>query len=197
VRDPGGSALVEAAVHALLHGAPALWDSLRRDKRVPDLPGLYAVHCHNQVTISDLGRVLQVDLTPGLLYVGRSANLHARLLSNHFAGNAAGSTLRFTFGCVLLDALALEPCQNPGNNPRFTRESEERLTQWMRSHLLATFWIAPSLDALDRIERLVVRKLHPSLNDGEFGPSGCCATHVQLNAVRARVADKARARPCR
>jgi len=191
------AALAQAAIDALVNGTPEPWQTLRSDRRVPDAPGLYGVHAHDPELIGELQGKLSEHVGPGLVYVGRSVSLLTRVLTNHFAGNSAGSTLRFTLGCLLLDRLGLEPCQNPGNNPRFLRESEEQLTEWMRSKLRVTFWAAPSAAQLEAIERLVVQRLHPPLNDMESGAGGCCPAHDRLAGLRARAASMARPRPCR
>ena len=41
------AALAQAAMDALVVGTPAPWPALRSDRRVPDAPGLYAVHAHD------------------------------------------------------------------------------------------------------------------------------------------------------
>lgn len=75
-----------------------------------------------------------------LLYVGISPasskskqNLRKRL-RQHYRGNACGSTLRKTLGCLLQEELRLE-CRRVTTAPaRFTSEGEARLSQWMADH---------------------------------------------------------------
>ena len=56
-------------------------------------------------------------------------------LRTHFAGNAAGSTLRKTLGCLLADELGF-PLRRVGSGDRYTltNPGEQRLDVWMAEH---------------------------------------------------------------
>jgi GIY-YIG catalytic domain-containing protein len=81
-----------------------------------------------------------------LLYVGISpvsetsgANLHTRI-RYHFLGNAEGSTLRKTLGCLLAKHLGIG-LRRVGSGKRMTFGPRERaLTAWMKRHVRVT-WI--------------------------------------------------------
>jgi hypothetical protein len=86
-----------------------------------------------------------------LLYVGISPkmptadgrlsrqNLRTRL-RYHYRGNAAGSTLRLTLGCLLSETLGIE-LQRVGSRDRLTfGAGEARLTEWLALHARVT-WV--------------------------------------------------------
>ena len=104
------------------------------------------------------------DLT--LLYVGISpkapplngrppsrSTLRARLRT-HYAGNAEGSTLRRTLGCLLAPRLGIE-LRRVGSGTRytFTNPGERLLDQWMSEHAFVT-WI--EIKHPHRVEREIL-----------------------------------------
>lgn len=63
----------------------------------------------------------------------RGSNLRKRLRM-HCAGNASGSTLRLTLGCLLARELGIE-LQRVGSSARLTfGEGERALSQWIQQH---------------------------------------------------------------
>ena len=65
-------------------------------------------------------------------------------LRTHYFGNAAGSTLRRTLGCLLSDLLAIQ-LRRVGSSGRytFTNPGEQILDDWMRQHAFVT-WVETS-----------------------------------------------------
>ena len=86
-----------------------------------------------------------------LLYVGISparpgSKQHLRMrLRQHYRGNARGSTLRKTLGCLLQGQLRLEYRRTSGSSKsmRFTTDSEARLSAWMAEQASVTWALAP------------------------------------------------------
>ena len=126
------------------------------------------------------------------IYVGKTeSSLDAR---NHFTHRHSGfSTLRRSLGAILKKSLLLKAIprasgHSPTNarNYRFSAEDEERLTNWMTSHLSYSF-ASPEKD-VDRIERQLIKDLQPPLNlRGWENPHA-----KQLRALRAVCCEEAR-----
>lgn len=80
----------------------------------------------------------------GALYIGRSSNLAEREFDTHFASGKTGfSTLRRSLGALLVERLDLRavprapgPSATNTRNYRFDDAGEDRLSTWMREHLL-------------------------------------------------------------
>jgi hypothetical protein len=63
-----------------------------------------------------------------------SATLRSRV-RYHYQGNAEGSTLRLTLGCLLAENLDISLRRvGSGNRMTFTLPGEAKLTEWMRAH---------------------------------------------------------------
>jgi hypothetical protein len=61
----------------------------------------------------------------------------AKRLRYHFAGNAAGSTLRLTLGCLLADKLGIKLTRvGSGGRYTFTNPGEIKLDAWMEKNAL-------------------------------------------------------------
>jgi hypothetical protein len=96
------------------------------------------------------GCIVRDNLT--LLYIGISPskpqenkvtsnrNLRKRI-KDHYFGNAEGSTLRLTLGCLLSDELGVE-LRRIGNGHRmtFTKAGEEKLSDWMNRNAFVA-WV--------------------------------------------------------
>jgi hypothetical protein len=105
-----------------------------------DLPGVPTAGCCSY----DGRNLLYVGIAPKRPSAAgkkSAATLRSRILRNHFGGNAAGSTLRLTLGCLLAPTLGLElrPTSS-GRKLTFGKEGETRLTQWMNQHARVT-WV--------------------------------------------------------
>ena len=119
---------------------------LEKQIQVPKKSGVYAWY-FNEIppTVPTTGCIKHSDLT--LLYIGispskpptngkppSSQNLYNRI-RYHYQGNAEGSTLRLTLGCLLSSKLGIELRRvGSGNRMTFTREGEKRLSDWMQAN---------------------------------------------------------------
>lgn len=53
----------------------------------------------------------------------------------HYRGNAAGSTLRLTLGCLLAETLGIRLCRvGSGERLTFTHKGEQTLSEWMATN---------------------------------------------------------------
>lgn len=125
-----------------------LWsrqEVLTRPNPVPAMSGIYAWYfdavppevptdgCH---ALDGWAR-LYVGISPGRPRSPGEApstqNLRKRI-RNHYRGNASGSTLRLTVGCLLSDELGLG-LRRTGRTARLTwSDGEARLSEWMERH---------------------------------------------------------------
>jgi hypothetical protein len=121
-------------------------DLVARPCPAPTAAGVYAWFCSRVPVGIDASGCYAVDGWT-LLYVGISpkepptngrppsrSTLRQRLRT-HFAGNAAGSTLRKTLGCLLADELSVA-LRRVGSGDRYTltNPGEQRLDAWMAAH---------------------------------------------------------------
>jgi hypothetical protein len=134
-----------------------LWtreEILARPSPVPATPGIYAWYFPPLPIAVDPGGGVEVD-GRRLLYVGISPKLPSAngtaasrqqlrsRLRQHDRGNAAGSTLRLTLGCLLASGLGLQ-LRRVGSGQRLTfADGEQVLSRWMGSHALVC-WMAAS-----------------------------------------------------
>lgn len=136
---------------------------------VPRRPGLYAVHGDIEVW-HELGLGEPTDARP--LYVGKAErSLASRDVDTHFStGKTGSSTLRRSLAGLLADALSLEGRpRNPAKPERFANfgleaSGDERLTDWMVSHLRLAVWPSSDGAILDAVETEVLAELLPPLN---------------------------------
>ena len=103
-----------------------------------------------------------------LLYVGiaprRPASrqtLFARI-RNHYQGNAEGSTLRLTLGCLLSEKLGIE-LRRVGSGKRMTfgMKGEDALSEWMGKNAFVT-WVETAKPW--ELEEQLIRRLSLPLN---------------------------------
>ncbi len=126
---------------------------MSRQSPVPRRPGIYAWYfdeipggadpkgCHKQ----DGMTLLYVGISPSAPPTnGRAASRShiSRRLRTHYGGNASGSTLRLTLGCLLAEQLGIE-LRRVGRSARytFTNPGEQQLDRWMDEHAFVA-WIA-------------------------------------------------------
>lgn len=135
-------------------GSPArLWtrrEVLQRSSPVPCAPGIYGWFLRNLPDNVPLSGTVTIDGFH-LLYIGiaparpgSASNLRTRV-RQHLAGNASGSTLRLTLGCLLSEQLRL--VLSPTASGRLTFGSgESRLSEWFEQnsrivwHTIAVPW---------------------------------------------------------
>jgi hypothetical protein len=115
---------------------------LTRPSPVPKSPGIYAWY-FNELPFGlpqeefhqcDGFRLLYVGISPCNRTPPSKGNLRSRL-RHHFAGNAAGSTLRKTLGCLLSPTLKIELRRvGSGERQTFTNPGERTLDKWIQQH---------------------------------------------------------------
>lgn len=182
--------VVADAIRALSEDGHSPRDALAH---VPTAPGLYAVRAPAKVW-EELGLTGDPHIP---LYVGKAEDsLVARDLKTHFTtGRTGSSTLRRSFAALLGDSLSLTAVpRNPANPGHFSNfglelEGDERLTEWMRSHLRLAVWAKPrALNlSLSAVETGVLAHWQPPLNLSKV-------RHPlpRLKAARKRMATQAR-----
>jgi hypothetical protein len=168
-----------------------LWsrsEVLTRPCPVPAKPGLYAWFFKDiplQVPVSEC--ITWLGLT--LLYVGLSPsepalssgkisqqNLKKRI-RNHYRGNAYGSTLRLTLGCLLRETLSIR-LQKVGKNNLHFAYGEKILSDWMAENAFVA-WIVQ--DEPWFLEKCLIEKVKPPLNlkDNESHPFFSTLSHIR------------------
>ena len=161
---------------------------------VPSVRGLYAIHAEPDVW-DDLGLGVPPDERP--LYVGKSeSSLADRDVTTHFGtGQTGRSTVRRSIGALLADQLELHAMpRNPAkpshfSNYAFAPAGDQRLTDWMLTHLELAVWPAPTATVLLAAERAVLAAWQPPLNLKDVATPW----RPQLSAARRRMAAAARA----
>lgn len=131
-------------LHALLNSAK-LWapsEILTRPSPVPAEPGLYAWYfCEVPPGVPTDGCVMREGAT--LLYLGISKQSLRTRLRSHLRGNACGSTLRLSLGCLLANHLDLE-LRHAGNGDDTTfGPGEAVLSKWLCEHARITWRPSP------------------------------------------------------
>lgn len=169
---------------------------------VPKAPGVYAwffrqapggVDASNSYRIGNL-TLLYVGISPKEPPLNGRAPSRSTLrqrLRTHYGGNAAGSTLRRTLGCLLADRLGLELRRvGSGDRLTFTNPGEQKLDAWMSENAFVAW------QALDRpweAERLLLRSgLSLPLNLRDNPDAGQVA---YLSGVRRHAVERALALP--
>lgn len=113
-----------------------LCDMWRAASKLTSNPGVYAWYFDSPPTNVPVKDCIRVDGWI-LLYVGiATKDIRKRILDQHFRGNAYGSTLRFSLGCLLSDALSIK-LQRIGRSKKrltFGQEGEVKLSKWMAKH---------------------------------------------------------------
>ena len=119
---------------------------------IPDVAGVYGWYFRDLPCAMNVGGcVAHDDLT--LLYVGispksppsngkpASRQTLRKRVRYHYTGNAEGSTLRLTLGCLLAERLGIELRRvGSGKRRTFLHSGEALLSEWMASNAFAT-WI--------------------------------------------------------
>ena len=136
-----------------------------------------------------------------LLYVGISPkkpprtgprsreNLYRRI-RYHFRGNAAGSTLRLSLGCLLARELGIELRRvGSGGRKTFRFEGERRLSEWMRKNAFVR-WLSTKRPWHAEEDLISVLSLPLNLAGNQTHPF-----HKKLSALRRLHARRAAALP--
>ena len=171
---------------------------LVRDCPVPRVPGVYAWF-FKQVPpgVPTDGCIRQRGLW--LLYVGISPTappkngrqpsrqtLRSRL-RYHFRGNAEGSTLRLTLGCLLQEILGIQLRRvGSGKRMTFTALGENNLSTWMSENAYVN-WVV--FDEPWKLEERLIRSLSLPLN---LRDNGTHPFHPVLSEIRRAAKERAR-----
>ena len=159
-----------------LNDSPLSFEDLVIQAR--SLPGIYAL-CGSAEVWLQLGLGEPPDARP--LYVGKSeSSLVQRPLGEHFDHRVSArsrstsltgwSTPRRTLAALLRDELRLRACprnlEKLGAFDRFglAGESDQQLTDWMRTNLRVGLWYSDTTLRLKQVEDAIVSKLNPPLN---------------------------------
>jgi hypothetical protein len=175
-------------------------DVTSRPCPVPIKPGVYgwwfrrwpplltADRCRRHQGLVLLYAGISPDRPPGN---GRPASKQtiADRIRYHYTGNAEGSTLRKTLGCLLADELGIE-LRRVGSGRRTTFGSgEQTLSAWMAENAFVS-WIVR--EAPWQLEDDLIARLDLPLN---LQGNARNAFHPVLTAVRKRCTERARALP--
>ncbi|GAB2775124.1 GIY-YIG nuclease family protein [Streptomyces daliensis] len=175
---------------AALSSPERLWsadDVLSRPGPVPNTAGVYGWHFGESPHPGlPAGRLLYVGIAPRRMSNRTSTQNLRKRVRFHFRGNAYGSTLRLTLGCLL--RLELRRVGS-GKRLTFARDGEAELTRWMAEHARVC-WLEhaePWTVEADLIARL---DLPLNLDQNRHN-----AFHPHLTELRARARHRARDLP--
>jgi hypothetical protein len=165
------------------------WAHLASNPRLPPRKsGVYAWFFHsippgvptNQCVRRDRSVLLYVGISPARKASG--ANLHTRI-RYHFLGNAEGSTLRRTLGCLLGKRLRLT-LRRVGSGKRMTFDPREHaLTAWMKRHLRVA-WILTTRPRLLEKRFFAALTLPMNLEGNAHSPFYPRLKHIRAKAIR-------------
>jgi hypothetical protein len=167
---------------------------------VPKEPGVYAWYFRNvPADVPTDGCIRHDSLT--LLYVGiapKAPPTNGRAPSSqtlvdrikyHYRGNAEGSTLRLTLGCLLAEQLGIQ-LRRVGSGQRFTfSDGEQVLSAWMAENAFVTWVVHPEPW---KLEEELIQKLSLPLN---LDQNRHHAFHHRLAARRREAKAQARLLP--
>lgn len=188
--------------HSLL--APSrVWsreEVLGRPCPVPRDPGVYAwyfkdlpdrVPTEGCRTLGDL-TLLYVGIAPRAVPANGRPSSSQRLCHRvryHYQGNAEGSTLRLTLGCLLARRLGIE-LRRVGSGARMTfGDGEQVLSRWMQDHAFVAWHVEAHPWVLEEnVIRAVALPLNLAMNQAH-------PFHPVLSAVRRDAKEAARRLP--
>lgn len=132
------------------------WDDIEENADIPPRSrGLYAwwfneipPHVPIDTTITkDRLHLLYIGISPKRPS-GNGAQLSRETLRSrirtHYRGNAEGSTLRITLGCLLADILGITLALSDSGKRKIFVEGKSKLTKWMRQHAFVSWMEHPS-----------------------------------------------------
>lgn len=176
-----------------------LWsrsEVLTRPCPVPREPGVYAYYFRKVPPGVPVAGCLRASGAT-LLYLGISPKRspangarpsRQRLLNRiryHFRGNAEGSTLRLTLGCLLAKSLGIELRRVGSGKRRTFADGETRLSEWMDRNALVC-WL-PAKDPW-RLESRLISQLRLPLN---LQGNSHHPFHQKLSALRKQYRTRA------
>ncbi|MFP8961662.1 GIY-YIG nuclease family protein [Streptomyces nanhaiensis] len=178
-------------MHAAALISPArLWSAgevLVRSGPVPSAPGVYGWH-FTKTPSHELpaGRLLYVGIAPRHMANRKSTQNLRKRVRYHFRGNAAGSTLRLTLGCLL--GLELRRVGS-GKRMTFGKAGEAELSRWMAEYARVCWVEHPEPWTL---ESELITRLDLPLNLDQNRHNGF---HSRLTEMRAQARRRARELP--
>jgi len=104
-----------------------------------------------------------------------NSSLNERIKNQHTNGNAEGSTLRFSLGCLLEDKLKIQLCQVEPK--RF--DNEEKLTNWINENALIV-WTLDDKPWLKEVD--FIKKTSPPLNIQHNRQHPFCPSLIRIRA---------------
>jgi hypothetical protein len=171
---------------------------LTRPSPIPACPGVYAWYFRKVPPGVPLDGYHSHDGLP-LLYVGISPKKPpsngkspskqslATRIRYHFIGNAEGSTLRLTLGCLLADQLGIRLTRvGSGRRSTFTNPGEDKLDKWLEQNALVC-WVEDQKPW--ELEERLLKKMSLPLNiDGNdhhpyFATLRSCRREARLAAA--------------
>ncbi|MBB1255688.1 hypothetical protein H3146_20340 [Streptomyces sp. OF3] len=160
---------------------------LVRPSPVPAAAGVYGWHFSRPPHPAlDAGRLLYIGIAPRRMANRTSTQTVRSRVRNHFRGNASGSTLRLTLGCLL--GLELRRVGS-GERMTFGKTGEATLSQWMADNARVC-WIERSEPW--ELETQLMHQLDLPLNLDQNRHN---AFHGRLEALRAQARRRARELP--
>jgi hypothetical protein len=171
---------------------------LTRENPVPPAAGIYGWYFrqspHLDINVDGCAThdgmpLLYVGIAPKappLLGTPSRQNLRTRI-RYHYRGNAEGSTLRLTLGCLLADSLGIS-LRRVGRGTRltFTEAGEQLLSGWMAGNAFVTWVETPEPW---QWEHAALRSIDLPLN---LSGNAAHVFHPSLTAVRAAAKAEAR-----
>ncbi len=167
-----------------------LWtrsEVLERPSPVPPLSGVYGWHFAEPPTVQlEPNRLLYVGIAPRhILTRTSSQNLRTRI-RYHYRGNASGSTLRLTLGCLL--GLELRRVGS-GTRMTFGPEGEDELSAWMGEHARVC-WLPVTEPWVVEAEAIALADLPLNLDQNRRH-----SFHAHLTQLRSKARTRARQLP--
>jgi hypothetical protein len=163
------------------------------------VPGVYAWYfaqapgqvdtngCHHHHDLA----LLYAGIAPKKPYAdGRRSKTHlAQRVRYHYTGNAEGSTLRLTLGCLLADELGIELCRVGSGSRRTFSDGERTLSNWMQDNAFVCWTEHPEPWLL---EEGLIASLDLPLN---LDQNTANRFHAEHSAIRRAAKAQASVRP--
>lgn len=103
-------------------------------RQFPAVVPIQDCHCYNDYTL------LYVGLAPSR---PNSSNCLRKRIKQHYRGNAYGSTLRLSLGCLLAKELGIELRRVGGGKRQTFAAGETKLSNWMEQNAFVTWTLHP------------------------------------------------------
>lgn len=142
------------------------FDPLKDDvNTVLDLSGNYIFVLREKCKLPDVGIPVTYTKFRGydVIYVGLAGkSLRDRDIKKHFKGNAGGSTLRKSLGCLFgYNLIPRDSNYSNNGKTKFDATDERELSDWIKANLLFFYYANKDYDV---VESLLIRELNPPLN---------------------------------